>query len=178
MISFLFLSRVASRWLARRREHAPWKPRQSECSAVWEAPSLKPHQAVSDESLHIAAKSSSSWPILLEGYLYFRLKANLLLLWEAKCPAVSHRAAGWSTHSFCVPFSWFALPPFGLFTIGSVGHILLGHPPSPATSRHNLQLSYRVRDETRRSLPAPRIPAAKRGPRCAWWCPGRLRFAP
>lgn len=103
MISFLFLSRVASRWLAHRREHAPWKPRQSECSAVWEAPSLKPHQAVSDESLHIAAKSSSSWPILLEGYLYFRLKANLLLLWEAKCPAVSHRAAGWSTHSFCVP---------------------------------------------------------------------------
>lgn len=178
MISFLFLSRVASRWLAHRREHAPWKPRHSECSAVWEAPSLKPHQTVSNESLHIAGNYSSSWTIPFEGHLYFRLKQTCFFrgrLSTQQCHAVPQVGV----HILpAFPFSWFTPPPFGLFTAESVGCILLGHPPFPAIVRHNLQLSYGVRDEARCSLPAHCILATKRGPCCTSWCSILWRHSP
>lgn len=43
------------------------------------------------------------------------------------------------------PFSWLRLTPFALFTADAVGHILFGHPPSPAMARHDIQLSCRTR---------------------------------
>ena len=146
---------------------------QSVCSAVWEAPSLKPHQTASNESLHVAANSCSSWTIPFKGYLYFRLKQPCFFC--GRLSALQYHAmpqAGVQTLP-AFPFSWFILPPLDLLSAESGGHILPGHPPSPATARHNLQLSCGVRDEARCSLPAHRIPAAQRGPCCTLQMPPR-----
>lgn len=72
---------------------------------------------------------------------------------------VSHRAAGWGTPPSAFPFPWFTLPSFGLFTVESVGHILLGLPPCPALAWHKLQLPARLRDEALHSVPGHHIPA-------------------
>lgn len=87
----------------------------------------------------------------------FQAKANLLLQ-EVESPAVSHRAAGWSTPP-ALPFPCFTPPSFGLFTVESVGHILLGHPPCLALAWHTLQLPARLRDEAPSSVPGHHSPA-------------------
>lgn len=104
-------------------------------------PSLKIRQTIFNESLHLAANSYSSWTIPFEGYLYFRLKQTCFFCGRLNAQQY-HTVLQVGVHILPVfPFSWFTLPPFGLFSVKSVGHIFLGYPASPAMARHNLQLS-------------------------------------
>lgn len=66
--------------------------------------------------------------------------------------------------SFCIPFPCFTPPSFGMFTVESVGHISLGHPPSqpwPGTLCSSLPGS-EMRPHTLFQVTAPRPRAGTR----------------
>lgn len=101
-----------------------------------------------------------------EGYLCFRLKQTYFF--RGRLSAQQYHTVLQAGVDILPAYSFpcFTLPPFGLFTLKSVGHILLCHPPSPARASHNLQLSCRVRQEAQCCLPAHCTPAAQKGPHC------------
>lgn len=117
MISFLFLSRAASRWLAHRREHM----------LLGNPGSLSALQ--SGKPLHLNPIRLSLMSLFtflpippalgqspFKGYLYFRLKQSCFFHGRLSVQQY-HTVPRVGAHFLpTFPFSGFTLPPFGLFT--------------------------------------------------------------
>lgn len=191
MISFLFPSRAAPRWLAHRREH----------TLLGNPGSLRALQ--SGKPLHLNPIRLSlmslftflpTLPALrqppFKGYLYFRLKQSCFSHGRLSAQQY-HAVPRVGAHILpTFPFSGFALPPFGSFTAESAAHTTLGRPPSPATARHSFSVprgwsrdavlpssslspgrgrGRGAASSARTSQPAPRTPSLRPAPRAGQW---------